>query len=135
MDQNWANNQELYCLLTEPLFLNKYLDLLLISSDYHDVELNQVEKVLKDNFHGLMKTLTTHLRFKEFFPDEFQKVAQILVNEENNQDLMEGFQLLFGHANNAFLNLEGDYLAVYRLLVEADAILAYLSFVIADDYD
>lgn len=129
----YLNNKELYLALTEPIYLGKYLDLLLVGHDYQDLDILSAQKVIEDNFAGVMQKIITFPQLNNYFSDEVIKVIKILTTETNLDDLREGFLIIFGQALQEFKTLKGESLALFDLLVEADALLSYWSFLTSDD--
>jgi len=121
----YLNNKELYLALTEPIYLGKYLDLLLVGHDYQDLDILSAQKVIEDNFAGVMQKIITFPQLNNYFSDEVIKVIKILTTETNLDDLREGFLIIFGQALQEFKTLKGESLALFDLLVEADALLSY----------
>lgn len=119
------NNKELYLALTEPIYLGKYLNLLLVSHDYQDLDVLQAQKVVEDNFAGVIQKIITFPQLNNYFSDEVIKVIKILASETNLDDLKEGFLIIFGQALQEFKTLKGETLTLFDLLVEGDALLSY----------
>ncbi len=132
-NEAYLNNKELYLALTEPIYLGKYLDLLLVSHDYQDLDVLQAQKVIEDNFAGVIQKIITFPQLNNYFSDEVIKVLKILATETNLNDLKEGFLITFGQALQEFKTLKGETLTLFDLLVEADALLSYWSFLTSDD--
>lgn len=129
----YLNNKELYLALTEPIYLGKYLNLLLVSHDYQDLDVLQAQKVVEDNFAGVIQKIITFPQLNNYFSDEVIKVIKILASETNLDDLKEGFLIIFGQALQEFKTLKGETLTLFDLLVEGDALLSYWSFLTSDD--
>ena len=132
-NEAYLNNKELYLALTEPIYLGKYLDLLLVSHNYQDLDVLQAQKVIEDNFAGVIQKIITFPQLNNYFSDEVIKVLKILATETNLNDLKEGFLITFGQALQEFKTLKGETLTLFDLLVEADALLSYWSFLTSDD--
>ena len=132
-NEAYLNNKELYLALTEPIYLGKYLDLLLVSHDYQDLDVLQAQKVIEDNFAGVIQKIITFPQLNNYFSDEVIKVIKILATETNLDDLKEGFLITFGQVLQEFKTLKGETLTLFDLLVEADALLSYWSFLTSDD--
>ncbi|MCL8211157.1 hypothetical protein LD125_00339 [Mesoplasma sp. JKS002658] len=131
-DEKYLNDKELYLALTEPVYLGKYLDLLLIGHNYQDLDLLSAQEVIKDNFASVIQKIITFPQLNNHFSDEVIKVIKILATTTNLNDLNEGFLIVFAQALQEFKILKDETLALFDLLIETDALLSYWSFLTSD---
>ncbi|ATZ20180.1 hypothetical protein LD118_00526 [Mesoplasma lactucae ATCC 49193] len=134
-DEAWQGEYELFALLNEPIFLNKYMDNLLVSSDYQDIGVDVVVKHLTDNFKTTIQKVLDYPNIANYLNAESMNVLRIIERDEKVKDWAEGLGIVMLFATNTFKTLTGADLDIYTLLVEADALLSYIYFLNDDSED